>query len=106
MALKLKPIDVRENITKEEFERRINLGKPRIPVVLKEMPRNWPAYEKWSLIILKKVVGDIEVPLYISSKGRSAAPINASVAKMKFADYIELIRTSLMDSKNFLILFY
>ena len=33
MALKLKPIDLVENITKEEFEEKYL--KPRIPVVLK-----------------------------------------------------------------------
>ena len=100
MALKLKPIDVVENITKEEFEEKYL--KPRIPVVLKGNAKNWPAYEKWSLDYMKKVVGDIEVPLYDSSKADPAAPINASVAKMKFADYIELIRNTPTDLRIFL----
>lgn len=100
MALKLKPIDLVENITKEEFEEKYL--KPRIPVVLKGNAKNWPAYEKWSLDYMKKVVGDIEVPLYDSSKADPAAPINASVAKMKFADYIELIRNTPTDLRIFL----
>ena len=100
MALKLRPIDVVENITKEEFEEKYL--KPRIPVVLKGNAKNWPAYEKWSLDYMKKVVGDIEVPLYDSSKADPAAPINASVAKMKFADYIELIRNTPTDLRIFL----
>ena len=100
MALKLKPIDLVENITKEEFEEKYL--KPRIPVVLKGNAKNWPAYEKWSLDYMKKVVGDIEVPLYDSSKADPAAPINASVAKMKFADYIDLIEKEPTDLRIFL----
>lgn len=100
MALKLKPIDLVENITKEEFEEKYL--KPRIPVVLKGNAKNWPAYEKWSLDYMKKVVGDIEVPLYDSSKADPAAPINASATKMKFADYIELIRNTPTDLRIFL----
>jgi hypothetical protein len=40
MALILKPIDVVENITKEEFEEKYL--KPRIPVVIRGMAKKWP----------------------------------------------------------------
>jgi hypothetical protein len=33
---------------------------------------------------MKEVVGDVEVPLYDSSKADPSAPINAPTAKMKF----------------------
>ena len=45
MALKLRPIDVVENITKEEFEEKYL--KPRIPVVLKKCKK---------LVYLRKMV--------------------------------------------------
>jgi hypothetical protein len=92
--------ETEKRLSKEEFEEKYL--KPRIPVVLKGNAKNWPAYEKWSLDYMKKVVGDIEVPLYDSSKADPAAPINASVAKMKFADYIELIRNTPTDLRIFL----
>ena len=100
MALILKPIDVVENITKEEFEEKYL--KPRIPVVIRGMAKKWPAYEKWNLDYMKETVGDVEVPLYDSSKADPSAPINASAAKMKFADYVELIRNTPTDLRIFL----
>lgn len=51
---------------------------------------------------MKEVVGDVEVPLYDSSKADPSAPINASAAKMKFGDYIDLIKTTPTDLRIFL----
>lgn len=90
MAIVYKPIDIVEDISKEEFREKYLI--PRKPVVIKNMARNWPAYEKWTMEYIKEVVGDIEVPLYDSSKADPAAPINSSAMKMKFADYIDLIQ--------------
>lgn len=90
MPLHLKPIDIIEDISKEEFREKYLI--PRKPVVIKNMAKKWPAYEKWTMEYIKEVVGDIEVPLYDSSKADPAAPINSSAMKMKFADYIDLIQ--------------
>ena len=90
MGLILKPIDVVEDITREDFYNKYL--KPRKPVVIRNMAKKWPAYQKWTLDYMKEIVGDVEVPLYDSSKADPAAPINASAAKMKFGDYIDLIR--------------
>lgn len=100
MGLKLKPIDVVDDITKEEFfEKYLN---PRKPVVIKNMARKWPAYKKWNLEYMKQMVGDVEVPLYDSSKADPSAPINASATKMKFGDYIDLIEREPTDLRIFL----
>lgn len=100
MGLHLKPIDVVEEISKEDFESKYL--KARKPVVLRNMARHWPAYEKWTMDYMKEVVGDVEVPLYDSSKADPAAPINASAAKMKFGDYINLIKEKPTDLRIFL----
>lgn len=90
MGIHLTPIDVVEDITKEEFREKYLI--PRKPVILRNMAKSWPAYEKWTMEYIKEVVGDVEVPLYDSSKADPAAPINSSAMKMKFADYIDLIQ--------------
>ncbi|MDR6514890.1 cupin-like domain-containing protein [Chryseobacterium camelliae] len=100
MGIILKPIDVVDDITQEEFIRKYL--KPRKPVVIKNMAKKWPAYQKWTMDYMKQVVGDVEVPLYDSSKADPSAPINASAAKMKFGDYIDLIRREPTDLRIFL----
>lgn len=100
MGIILKPIDIVDDITKEEFFEKYL--KPRKPVVIKNMARKWPAYQKWTMDYMKQAIGDVEVPLYDSSKADPAAPINASAAKMKFADYIDLIEKEPTDLRIFL----
>ncbi|NIF05856.1 cupin-like domain-containing protein [Chryseobacterium sp. Tr-659] len=100
MGIILKPIDVVDEISKEEFFEKYL--KPRRPVVIKNMAKNWPAYQKWTMEYMKEVVGDVEVPLYDSSKADPSAPINASAAKMKFGDYIDLIQREPTDLRIFL----
>jgi len=100
MGIILNPIDVVDDITKEDFFEKYL--KPRKPVVIKNMARKWPAYQKWTMEYMKQSVGDVEVPLYDSSKADPAAPINASAAKMKFGDYIDLIEKEPTDLRIFL----
>lgn len=100
MGLHLMPIDVVEDISKEEFREKYLI--PRKPVVLRNMAKNWPAYQKWTMEYMKEMVGDVEVPLYDSSKADPSAPINSSAAKMKFTDYIDLIKEKPTDLRIFL----
>ena len=100
MALHLTPIDVVEDISQEDFRKKYLL--PRKPVVIRNMAKNWPAYQKWTMEYMKETVGDVEVPLYDSSKADPSAPINASAAKMKFGDYIDLIQKEPTDLRIFL----
>lgn len=100
MKFDLSQIDCVDNISKEDFEK--NYLKTRRPLVIKNMAKNWPAYEKWSMDYMKTVVGDKTVPLYDSSKADPSKPINASAAEMKFGDYIDLIRSKPTDLRIFL----
>ncbi|MFC0342720.1 cupin-like domain-containing protein [Epilithonimonas hispanica] len=99
MGVILKPIDIVDDITKEEFFEKYL--KPRKPVVIKNMARKWPAYQKWTMEYIKEVVGDVTVPLYDSAKADPAAPINAPTTEMKFADYIDLIQREPTDLRIF-----
>jgi len=100
MKFDLSQIDCVENISKEDFEK--NYLNARKPLVIKNMAKSWPAYEKWSMDYMKTVVGDKVVPLYDSSKADPSKPINASAAEMKFADYIDLIKSTPTDLRIFL----
>lgn len=100
MQFNLTPIDIVNDISKADFEKHyLNLRKP---LIIKNMSKTWPAYEKWSLDYMKTIVGDQTVPLYDSSKADPSKPINASAAEMKFEDYIELIKTTPTDLRIFL----
>ncbi len=100
MGLNLTPIDVVDDISKEDFIK--NYLIPRRPLVIKDMTRKWPAFQKWTFDYLKEVVGDITVPLYDGAKADPSKPINASAAEMKFADYIDLIQREPTDLRIFL----
>ena len=52
MGIILKPIDIVDDITKEEFFEKYL--KPRKPVVIKNMARKWPAYQKWTMDYMKQ----------------------------------------------------
>ena len=100
MNFDLSPTDIVDDISKADFEK--NYLRPRKPLIIKNMSRDWPAYEKWNLDYMKTVVGDKTVPLYDSSKADPSKPINAAAAEMKFEEYIELIRNTPTDLRIFL----
>lgn len=100
MALILEPIDIVDDLLPEDFREKYLL--PRKPVIIRNMARKWPAYQKWTLDYMKETVGDVTVPLYDSSKADPAAPINASAAEMKFSDYVDLIKNQPTDLRIFL----
>ncbi|GAA4926859.1 cupin-like domain-containing protein [Mucilaginibacter defluvii] len=100
MGIILTQIDKVDTITKEDFIN--NYLIPRKPLVIRKATQTWPALQKWTFDYLREVVGDRTVPLYDSSKADPSAPINASAAEMKFADYIDLIQKQPTDLRIFL----
>ncbi len=100
MGFKLTPIDVVDDISRDDFHR--HYLAPRRPLVIKNLSHRWPAYGKWSLDYMQQTIGDIEVPLYDSRKADPAAPINAASSHMRFDRYIDLIRSQPTDLRIFL----
>lgn len=90
MGFKLTPVDTVDNITPEDFTAKYL--KPRRPVVIKGLTKDWPARDKWTPEFLKEVVGDKVVPLYNNAKADPQKAINASAAQMPFNDYVDLIK--------------
>lgn len=52
----------------------------------------WPAYSKWNLEYIKSVAGDKVVPLYDDRPVDYKDGFNEPHAKMKMADYIDLLK--------------
>ncbi|TXE08614.1 cupin-like domain-containing protein [Gelidibacter salicanalis] len=90
MELDLKDIPRVKTITKEDFIK--NYFKPQKPVVIEHFIEDWPAYEKWSLDYIKTIAGDKIVPLYDDRPVHHEDGFNEPHAKMKMADYIDLLK--------------
>ncbi|SIP96387.1 cupin-like domain-containing protein [Maribacter ulvicola] len=88
--MKLADIPRVKHITKDTF---INdYFKPQKPVVLEQAIEDWPAYGKWNLDYIKKVAGDITVPLYDNRPVQHKDGFNEPHAKMKMAEYVDLLK--------------
>jgi hypothetical protein len=88
--LKLAEIPRVNNITKEDFIE--NYFKPQKPVVIQRAIEGWPAFDKWNLSYMKSVAGDITVPLYDNRPVQHKDGFNEPHAKMKMADYVDLLK--------------
>jgi hypothetical protein len=88
--LKLAEIPRVNNITKEDFIK--YYFKPQKPVVLQRAIEDWPAFNKWNLSYMKSMAGDITVPLYDNRPVQHKDGFNEAHAKMKMADYVDLLK--------------
>ena len=88
--MKLADIPRVKNITKDDFIE--NYFKPQKPVVLEQAIADWPAFTKWNLDYMKEVAGDITVPLYDNRPVQHKDGFNEPHARMKMADYVDLLK--------------
>lgn len=78
------------HIAKEDFIE--NYFKPQKPVVIERAIEDWPAFDKWNLSYMKDAAGGITVPLYDNRPVQHKDGFNEPHAKMKMADYIDLLK--------------
>ena len=88
--MKLANIPRVSNITKDNFIE--NYFKPQKPVVLEQAIADWTAFTKWNLDYMKEVAGDITVPLYDNRPVQHKDGFNEPHAKMKMAEYVDLLK--------------
>ena len=60
---------------------------------MRNMSKNWTAYDKWNWDYFKTLVGDKKVGLYNNIKSDAYTPINKADDYKTFGDYIDMIRT-------------
>lgn len=90
MSFNLRSVDTVESISREDFKK--NYLDKKKPLIIKGLTNDWPAREKWSTEYFKEIAGDIEVKLVDNSKADPSKVINASIASMKFGEYLDLIK--------------
>ncbi|RDI08606.1 cupin-like domain-containing protein [Flavobacterium sp. AG291] len=100
MPLDLTEIERVKTITKEDFYN--NYVKKQKPLVIEKLTEDWPAYEKWKLDYIKDIAGEKTVPLYDDRPVSHKDGFNEAHAKMKMADYIDLLQSKPTNYRIFL----
>jgi hypothetical protein len=100
LKLNLEQIPREKTLSKKEFIQKY--FKPQKPVVIERFIEDWPAYSKWSLDYVKEVAGDKEVPLYDDRPVKHDEGFNEPHAKMKMADYVDLLKSGPTKYRIFL----
>tara|TARA_B100000949_G_scaffold216595_1_gene213600 strand:- start:2240 stop:3109 length:870 start_codon:yes stop_codon:yes gene_type:complete len=100
LKLNLEQIPREKALTKQEFIHKY--FKPQKPVVIERFIEDWPAYSKWDLDYMKEIAGDKEVPLYDDRPVKHDEGFNEPHAKMKMADYVELLKSGPTKYRIFL----
>jgi hypothetical protein len=90
LLMQLKPVVTVDSIEPEVFRK--EFYQPGIPVVIKDLSKNWPAFSKWNWDYFKQLVGEKRVPLYNNVKSDAYTPINAADDYKTFGEYIDMIR--------------
>jgi hypothetical protein len=97
--MELQAIERRSNLSREEFIE--NYLKPKKPVILTDLVKDWPARDKWSFEWLKENHGDLEVPL-IDKNYHDPKKYFQIAKKMKLGEYLDLIQGGPVDLRIFL----
>ena len=87
--MQLKPVATFDSIDPEVFKK--EYYEPGVPVVIKNLAKEWPAYTKWNWEYFKQLVGDKRVPLYHNEKSDAYTPINTADDYKTFGEYIDMI---------------
>ena len=71
-------------------------------MVIERFIEDWPAYSKWNLDYIKEIAGHKEVPLYDDRPVKHDEGFNEPHAKMKMADYVDLLKSGPTKYRIFL----
>ena len=78
-------------LSPDDFQQ--NYYKTNTPIVITDLAKEWPAYNKWNWDYFKQIVGDKEVGIYNNIKSDPYTPINTADDYTSFGEYIDMIRT-------------
>ncbi|MBI3137154.1 MAG: cupin-like domain-containing protein [Sphingobacteriales bacterium] len=89
--MQLNPVTLVDTIDPELFKK--EFYEPGIPLVIRNLAKEWPAYTKWNWDYFKQLVGDQKVPLYNNTKSDAYTPINTADDYKTFGEYTDMIRS-------------
>lgn len=75
---------------------------PMKPLVITDLAKQWPAYNKWNWDYFKNIVGNTEVGVYNNIKSDAYTPINTADDYMKFGDYLDMVKKGPVGLRIFL----
>lgn len=87
--MQLRPLTVVDSVTPEEFK--TEFYDKNMPVVIRNLSHDWPAYTKWNWIYFKELVGEQRVPLYNNVKSDAYTTVNKADDYKTFGEYIDMI---------------
>jgi hypothetical protein len=98
--MQLQPVDTVPSIDAGHFRKQYYEAKR--PLVIKDLAKSWPAYQRWNWDYFKKAVGNQEVGVYNNVKSDAYTPINKADGYMKFGEYLDLIQQGPAELRIFL----
>jgi hypothetical protein len=96
----LQPIKKVGKIDGEDFLE--HYYKPRKPLVITELAKQWPAYNKWTWEYFKEVVGGQEVGIYNNIKSDAYTPVNKADEYTTFGQYVDMVKNGPAEWRIFL----
>lgn len=98
--MQLQPVDTVPMIDAGQFRKQYYEAKR--PLVITDLAKSWPAYQRWNWDYFKQVVGNKEVGVYNNVKSDAYTPINKADGYMKFGEYLDLIQQGPAELRIFL----
>lgn len=98
--MQLKPVERVRSISADDFKN--SYYDAMKPVVMTDLSKSWPAYQKWNWDYFKKVVGKTEVGVYNNIKSDAYTPINKADDYMLFGDYLDMVKKGPVELRIFL----
>jgi hypothetical protein len=98
--MQLQTVDKVTTISAEDFKNQYYA--PMKPLVISELSKEWPAYEKWNWDYFQSIIGEVQVGVYNNIKSDAYTPINTADGYMKFGDYIDMVRQGPAEWRIFL----
>ena len=96
----LQPIEKIGSISDQDFKQ--NYYKPGIPVVLTDLAKQWPAYNKWTWSYFKEIVGNKKVGIYNNIKSDAYTPVNKADDYISFGEYVDMVSQGPAEWRIFL----